>query len=282
MNSLIIGRWSPLHEGHKKLIQSVLDEGKPVVVAVRDTKVSERDPYTAEERVLMIKDAFGGRVQVIVIPDISEVVYGRGVGWGIREIQLDPETEKISATSIRKGHDTPERVKGFTVWFTGLPSSGKSTIANGVAERLKAFREKVERLDGDTTRKIFWPELGFSKNDRDLNIKRVAELSELLTRNGVAVLASFISPYREERVQARLILGRFIEVYVKCPLDVCMERDTRGLYKKAMNGEISNFTGVSDPYEEPENPDIIIQSDSLALEECIDLVMAKLSMEGYV
>jgi adenylylsulfate kinase len=281
-NSLLIGRWSPLHDGHKKLIQAILDEGKPVVVAVRDTKISERDPYTAQDRVDMIKDAFGDRVQVIVIPDIAEVVYGRGVGWSVRELHLDPETEKISATVVRKGKDTPQRVGGFVVWFTGLPSSGKSTVADAVAEELRKTREKVERLDGDTTRKIFWPELGFSKEDRDKNIERVISLSQLLVRNNVAVLTAFISPYWDIREKARREIGGFIEVYVKCPLGVCRQRDTRGMYRQAMEGTITNFTGISAPYEEPRNPDLVIETDIETVEESARKVLNKIRELGYI
>ena len=279
MNSLFIGRWQvkELHEGHKKLIGTVLAEGKSVVIAVRDTKISEKNPYTVAERMTMIRKAYfdNPNVQVIAIPDIAEVIYGRDVGWSIREIRLDSDTEAISATKVR-GNEEGKRSAGFTLWFTGLPSSGKTTIADAVTAKLMESREKVMRLDGDDIRRKYWPELGFSKEDRDKNIERAAKLAAMLTRQGIVVVASFISPYREIRDYARQEIGDFIEVYVKCPVDVCIKRDRKGLYKKALAGEIKNFTGISDPYEEPINPEILIESDKETVEESVNKVMAKL------
>ena len=239
---MFIGSWSPFHVGHKKIIETVLSEGNEVIIAIRDTKISDRNPYTVDERIKMIRDKIGDSVEICTIPDIDEICYGRGVGWGIREIYVDDNTSKISATQIRKGSDTPQRVGGFTVWFTGLPCSGKTTVADALADKLRINRAKVERLDGDITR-ILWKELGFSKEDRDRNIERVSILCNILSRNGVAVVTSFISPYEEARQAARKIAGEFVEVYVKCPIRVCSTRDTKGLYKKAVAGEIKNFTG---------------------------------------
>lgn len=172
--------------------------------------------------------------------------------------------------------------KGFTLWFTGLPSSGKSTIADAVAEKLKEKGLKVERLDADIIRKHLWRELGYSKEDRDENIRRVTFLAKLLTRNGIAVLTSFISPYQELRDYARRQIGDFVEVYVECPVEVCLERDTKGLYKKALAGEIQNFTGVSDPYEEPLNPEVVVRSDKETLNESIEKILSKLDGLGYL
>ena len=165
---------------------------------------------------------------------------------------------------------------GFALWLTGLPCSGKSTIADAVAKELRDAGHNVERLDADDIRKRFWPELGYSKEDRDKNISRVTWLAKLLTRNGVVVVLSFVSPYREAREQARKEIGDFIEVYVKCPLEVCMERDTRGLYQRAIRGEIEQFTGVSAPYEEPTNPDIIVETDRETVEMSTRKVLAKI------
>lgn len=172
--------------------------------------------------------------------------------------------------------------KGFTLWFTGLPCSGKSSIADAVAEELRRRGLKTERLDGDLIRKHLWKELGFSKKDRDENIRRAAFLAQLLTRNGIAVLTSFISPYRELRDYARQEIGDFVEIYVRCPVEVCIQRDTRGMYKKALAGEIPEFTGVSDPYEEPLNPELIIESDKESLEESVARVTAKIRELGYI
>ncbi len=172
--------------------------------------------------------------------------------------------------------------KGFTLWFTGLPCSGKSAVADRVAEILRDHNLRVERLDGDVVRKSLCRDLGFSKKDRDENIRRVAFVAKLLTRNGVAVLTSFISPYREIRDEARREIGEFIEVYVKCPLEVCMSRDVKGMYQKAIRGEIKEFTGISDPYEEPVNPEMVLETDRETLEESARKVLDYLKKAGYI
>lgn len=172
--------------------------------------------------------------------------------------------------------------KGFTAWFTGLPSSGKTAVANRVAELLKERGLKVERLDGDIVRKSLTRDLGFSKEDRNENIRRVTFVAKLLTRNGVAVLTSFISPYREARAYAREEIGSFVEIYAKCPLEVCMERDVKGIYEKAIKGEIKEFTGVSDPYEEPLDPGILLETDKETLEESANKVIKRLNDLGYI
>jgi len=172
--------------------------------------------------------------------------------------------------------------KGFTLWFTGLPCSGKTAVANKVAEALRERGLRVERLDGDIVRQSLTRDLGFSKEDRNENIRRVTFVAKLLTRNGVAVLTSFISPYREIREHARQEIGSFVEVYVKCPVEVCIERDTKGMYEKAIKGEIKEFTGVSDPYEEPLNPEILLESDKETLEESTNKVIQRLNDLGYL
>jgi adenylylsulfate kinase len=172
--------------------------------------------------------------------------------------------------------------KGVTLWFTGLPCSGKSAIADRVADILKGKGYYAERLDGDIVRQDLTRDLGFSKKDRDENIRRVTFVAKLLTRNGVIVLTSFISPYREMREHARTQIGSFLEVYVKCPVDVCAKRDVKGMYQKAMRGEIKEFTGVSDPYEEPEKPELLIESNTETLEQSVGRVMAKLGELGFV
>lgn len=172
--------------------------------------------------------------------------------------------------------------KGFTLWFTGLPCSGKSAVANRVAEILRERGMRVERLDGDIVRQSLTSDLGFSREDRNENIRRVTFVAKLLTRNGVAVLTSFISPYREIRAQSRQEIGNFIEVYTKCALEVCIERDIKGMYKKAMKGEIKEFTGISDPYEEPSNPEILLQTDKETLEESAQKVLRRLKELDYL
>lgn len=172
--------------------------------------------------------------------------------------------------------------KTCTIWFTGLPCSGKSTIANRVAEILKNKGYKVEQLDGDVTREYLSKGLGFTKEDRDENIRRVGFVAKLLTRNGVFVTAAFVSPYREIRDEIRKEIGNFVEVYVKCPVEVCIERDVKGMYKKALKGEIKNFTGIDDPYEEPLNPEVIVETDKETVEESVGKVMRKLAELGYI
>jgi adenylylsulfate kinase len=172
--------------------------------------------------------------------------------------------------------------KGVTVWFTGLPCCGKTTIADRVAEILKAEGRKVERLDGDIVRKGLTSDLGFSKEDRNENIKRVTFVAKLLTRNEVIVLATFVSPYEERRVKTREEIGEFMLVYVKAPVEVCMERDVKGMYRKALAGEIKNFTGVDDPYEEPETPELVVETDKETLEESVQKVLIKIKELGYL
>ena len=171
---------------------------------------------------------------------------------------------------------------GFTLWFTGLPCSGKSAVADRVAAILRDRGLRVERLDGDTVRQELTRDLGFSKKDRDENIRRVTFVAKLLSRNGVAVLTSFISPYREMRDRARREATNFVEIYAKCPVAVCMQRDIKGMYQKAIRGEIKEFTGVSDPYEEPLNPEIVLETDKETLEESVERVLTKLSELGYL
>lgn len=171
---------------------------------------------------------------------------------------------------------------GFTAWFTGLPCSGKTTVADGVADTLRERGLRVERLDGDIVRKGLTSDLGFSKEDRDENIKRVTFVAKLLTRNGVAVLATFVSPYRERRRKTREEIENFVEIYTRCPVDACIERDIKGMYKKALAGEITNFTGVDDPYEEPENPELIVDTDKETIEESVQKVLTKLEELGYI
>ena len=172
---------------------------------------------------------------------------------------------------------------GFTVWFTGLSGAGKTTVSRLVEKELRARGYKVEVLDGDVVRENLSKGLGFSKEDRDTNIRRIGFVCEILTRNDAVALAAAISPYRAIRDENRArVGGRFVEVYCACPLDVLAERDVKGLYKKAMRGEIKNFTGVDDPYEPPLKPEVVIESDKETTEQSAAKVMAKLEELGYV
>ncbi len=172
--------------------------------------------------------------------------------------------------------------QGFTLWFTGLSGAGKTTVATALEKELRARGLKVERLDGDTVRKSLTRDLGFSKEDRDKNIERVTFVAKLLSRNGVAVLAAFISPYRATRAMVRAETTNFIEVYVHAPLEVCAQRDVKGLYAKAFAGEIPDFTGVSDPYEEPENPEIVLHTHLETVEESVAKCLTYLEEHGFI
>jgi len=172
--------------------------------------------------------------------------------------------------------------QGFTLWFTGLSGSGKTTLAKLVKKELEAQGLKVERLDGDIVRQSLSRDLGFTKEDRDKNIERVTFVAKLLTRNGVAVLTSFISPYRDVRARSREEIGNFVEVYCKAPLEALIERDVKGLYTKALRGEIENFTGISDTYEEPLHPEVICETDKESQEESVAKILAKLEELGYI
>jgi adenylylsulfate kinase len=172
--------------------------------------------------------------------------------------------------------------EGFTLWFTGLSGAGKSTLANLLQERLQRMGRKVELLDGDEVRKNLSQGLGFSKADRDANIQRIAYVAKLLSRNGVVAITAAISPYRETRDRARAEIDNFVEVYVDCPLEVCEERDVKGLYKKARSGEIAQFTGISDPYEAPENPEIHLHTERENPEQDVEIMLSKLAELGFL
>lgn len=172
--------------------------------------------------------------------------------------------------------------KGFTLWFTGMSGAGKSTVSERVYARLKEAGAKVELLDGDIVRTHLSKGLGFSKEDRDTNIRRIGFVCELLSRNGVIALVAAISPYRAVREEVRSRIADFVEVYVHCPIEVLAERDVKGLYKKALAGEIPSFTGVSDPYEPPASPEVTIDSSKESVEESVGKVWSALKERGLI
>lgn len=172
--------------------------------------------------------------------------------------------------------------KGFTLWFTGLACSGKSVLADAVAEDLRKKGMKVERLDGDIVRKGLTRDLGFSDEDRRMNIERVTFVAKLLTRNGVAVLASFISPFNDIRAYSREEIGNYILVYVMCSLEECERRDVKGMYAKARAGKIKEFTGIDSPFEEPDEADIVVETDKQTVEESKKIVIDALDRMGYI
>ena len=173
--------------------------------------------------------------------------------------------------------------EGFVIWFTGLSGSGKTTLAKEVERELRARGVRyVQRLDGDVVRQDLTRDLGFSKEDRDENIHRVTFVAELLSKNGVATTCAFISPYRAARQTARRRCHNFVEVYVQCPLDVLIQRDPKGLYKKALAGEIKGFTGIDDPYETPEHPEIVVHTNRETVEESTLRLLALLEEKGLI
>jgi adenylylsulfate kinase len=170
-----------------------------------------------------------------------------------------------------------------TIWLTGLSGAGKSTVARLVAAELRARGKPVEVLDGDVVRRLLCADLGFSRSDRETNARRIAFVADLLSRNGVTAIAAVISPYRNTREQARDLLGgRFVEVYVKASVDVCARRDVKGLYRRAFAGELPQFTGVSDPYEEPRDPEIVLDTEAQTPQQSAATVLAFLDERGVL
>jgi adenylylsulfate kinase len=172
--------------------------------------------------------------------------------------------------------------RGFTVWMTGLSGAGKSTLAEALAPVLRERGHRVEILDGDVVRTNLSKGLGFSKEDRDANILRIGFVAHLLARNGVAVITAAISPYREIRDKNRELIGDFIEVYAKCSIEELTRRDVKGLYEKALRGELENFTGISDPYEEPLNPEVIVDTEAETVGESLEKILAVLEKKGHI
>ena len=174
--------------------------------------------------------------------------------------------------------------KSCVIWFTGLSAAGKSTLANVLSKELHIMEVKNYVLDGDNIRHGLNKNLGFSHDDRKENIRRIGEVAKLFVDAGLIAMAAFISPYREDRSNVRRLLGngQFIEVFVKCPVSECERRDPKGIYKRARAGEIKEFTGVSAPYEEPENPEIILKTDEMSLEKCIKTLLNYLRENKYI
>ncbi|KMY28389.1 adenylylsulfate kinase [Lysinibacillus xylanilyticus] len=188
------------------------------------------------------------------------------------------------ASITKEERRTQNKHQSFILWFTGLSASGKSSVANAFARRLFERGNQAFVLDGDNVRHGLNKDLGFDEAGRKENIRRIGEVSKLFVENGQIVLTAFISPYREDRQVVRELVeaGEFIEVYVKCSVETCEKRDPKGLYKKARNAEITNFTGISAPYEEPERPEIILDTEKCSIEECVDQLTSILFSKGYI
>ncbi len=240
MHSLFVGRWQPIHKGHKVLIEKVLKEGKPVLIAIRETELSEENPYTVEERKQMIEDEFaeyGERVKIVVIPDIAEICYGRKVGYKVRRIRLDDQTEEVSATNIRSSQ---KRV----VWLTGNMGSGKTSLAYLLKDRLNGVV-----LDGDEMRSSISLGAGFSKEDREEHNLRVARLANILHNQGHNVVVSVIAPFRDARTKIDEICNPYW-IYIR-----------------------GGAVGKDKPYEPPLDPDVTIDPTEESLLESLDKII---------
>ena len=189
----------------------------------------------------------------------------------------------MNTTTTTSSSATYTTAPAPVIWLTGMPGSGKTTIAKALYPKLKESGFKAEILDGDVVRKELSPELGFTKQDREIHARRVVYLCKLLSRNGIISIVSLISPYRDFRRYARSetnMNNNFYEVYVKCSLETCITRDPKGLYKKALSGEIKDLTGLQDPYEEPENPEIIVDTERQTVEECVNVILDRV-LQGH-
>ncbi len=170
----------------------------------------------------------------------------------------------------------------FVIWLTGPSGAGKTILANALAKRFEEMGYGVEVLDGDGIRSKLYPDLGFSKEEREMHNRVVVEMAKLLAKNGVITIVSVIAPYREWREYARKEIGRFVEVYLRCPVEVRIQRDPKGLYAKALRGEIKGLTGLDGEYEEPENPELVLDTDKLSVEEEVEAVVRKVRELGYI
>lgn len=279
--ALFIGRWQPFHNGHKYIIDQAIKEGKNVCIAIRETEISEDNPFTVEQRVEMIKRVYGDCVRVVTIPDIESVNIGRKVGYKVIRYDAPEEIKKVSATKIRAGkdHSLPKPVDEYikslktTLWLTGLPCSGKSTLGKRLKEELDNKGFKTVHFDADDVRGKLNSDLGFSEKDRIENLRRIAHVAKLFNDNGVFVIASFVSPTERMRRMVKEIIGNMKLVYVKCDVKTCEKRDMKGMYKKARQGLIKDFTGVSAPFEAPKRPDVMIDSGRNTLEFCLNKIL---------
>jgi adenylylsulfate kinase len=175
-----------------------------------------------------------------------------------------------------------ELEKGMLIWFTGVAASGKTTVGRALEKALKERGIKVENLDADEIRANLSPDLGYTPKDRDLNTKRLAYMGKLLSRNGVSAIVAAVSPLREYRDRARGMVDHFVEVYVKCSLEVCRQRDPKGLYKRADRGEISDIAGLHQPYEEPDKPEVLLETDKMSVEDCVKKLLLTMEALKYI
>lgn len=285
--ALFIGRWQPFHNGHKFLIDDALKKDEHVCVAIRNTEISEQNPYTVEQRAEMIRRVYGDKVEIIVIPDIKSINIGRNVGYQVNRIDPPPAIGEISGTKVRAGKDdnVPPEIGEYiktlrtTLWLTGLPCSGKTTLGKRLKEELDNRGYKAVHLDGDDVRGRLNADLGFSVEDRRENLRRIAHVARLFNENGNFVIASFVSPTNEFRRMIKDIIGNFKLVYLKCSVEACEKRDRKGMYKKARLGEIKEFTGISASFEEPESADLVVDTEAQDIETCVRAVLKSLKVK---
>jgi len=288
--AIYVGRFSPFHKGHLAIMKKKIEQGVPLLILVRDTHYDIYPPLMRKRMIEAAMAKLKADAKVMIIDDIESINYGRGVGYEVNEMDVPEDVKMISATEIRgrieKNDNSwkefiPEGAdkvlkdylsdNGVVVWFTGLPKAGKSTISKKVSFELEKLGIKAEQLDSKVLRKTISKDLGFSKEDRDKNLERAMYTAQMLSRNGAVVLCSFITPYKNQRQQIRKELekyGTFVLVYVNSSIENCKERDTEGLYERAEKGELKHFTGVSDPFDEPDDADIVLDTDNMKIEDC--------------
>ncbi len=304
--AMIIGRWQPWHEGHRELFKAALDRAERVAIGVRTTSnIDNKNPFSFDEVKKFIDDdlkkEFEGKYTIIQLPNITNVIYGRDVGYSVEKINFEKDIEDISATEKRKSmnitpvsHDvlSLEREKrnnhkGCVIWLTGLSGSGKTTIARALERQLFDQGNNIYMLDGDNLRSGLNSNLGFSFEDRKENVRRIGEVAALFARAGFIVITAFISPFAEDRKKA---LAAFkensYEIYLSASIDICEKRDPKGLYKKARLGEIKDFTGIDSPYEIPTKPALILNTDKeteeVSINKLYDFIISKISNSWLV
>ena len=288
--SLFPGRFQPFHNGHKFIVDQALAAGKKVVIGLRDTPISDSDPYSYEQRAEMIRRVYGDKVGVMLFPDIESINVGRGVGYDVNYIEAPKNVQAISATKVRNGQgqgDLPEEVDDYvrlletTIWFTGLPCSGKTTLAKALKTKLVSKGYNVMLVDGDELRTGLCEGLGFTDEGRKENLRRAAWMCETLNRSKIVVLASFVSPTTELRKIVGGIVKNLVLVHAACDPEICEKRDVKGMYAKARQGIIKGFTGVDAAYEIPtENENALsIDTGTQPVEESVKKLMDKIGAE---
>jgi len=287
--ALYPGRFQPFHNGHKFIVDQALAAGKKVVIGMRDTPISDSDPYTYKQRAEMVRRVYGDKVGVMLFPDIESINVGRGLGYDVNYIEAPKDVQAISATKVRSGQgvgNLPEGIEEYvrlletTVWFTGLPCSGKTTLAKAFKTKLLSKGYNVMLVDGDDLRTGLCEGLGFTDEGRKENLRRAAWMCETLNRGKTMVLASFVSPTVELRKVVRGIVKNMVMVHTACDPAICEKRDVKGMYAKARAGQMKGFTGVDAVYEVPveEEKALDIDTGTQTLDESVQALMDKLGV----